>query len=100
MFDQQRDPRKYPVGLVKAMRARERTVVEDGLTVLLKPIPDEAREHVLDPRVKATAERKRTMFAQRARKTGGVYSLAGERFRPDKVTYDLNTEEVDRKSVV
>ena len=85
--------RTYDPALVAAMRARERVVDVGGMPTVMKLIPDDDREHVLDPRVREAAARKRVMFAERAEKAGG-YSLANERYRPDKVTRDLTTEEV------
>lgn len=85
------DNRTYDVALVQTMRAKEHTELVDGMPTVMKPIPDDDREHVLDSRVREVAARKRAMFAERAEKAGG-YSLANERFRPDKVTRDLTTE--------
>lgn len=88
------DNRKYDAKLVEAIRAKEHFAQRDGLQMLMKPIPDDSREHVLDPRVRATVERKRKMFADRAQKRFGAFSLADERYRPDKVTYDLTSEPI------
>ena len=89
------DLRKYDNSLVAAIRERQRTAEEDGMSVTLKPIPDDNRECVLDPRVREVVKRKRAMFAQRSAATLGKYSLANERWRPDKVTYDLNRAAVE-----
>lgn len=89
------DSRKYDRALVEAIRTGQRIVEQDGMSVMLKPIPDDSREHVLDPRVRAVVERKRSMFAERAKETAGAFSLANERWRPDKVTYDLNEGDVE-----
>lgn len=88
------EKRAYDAGLVQKIRERERVETVDGTPVLMKPIPDDDRLHVLDPRVREVARRKRDMFAQRAEKAGGAYSLANERNRPDKVTVDLTEGEV------
>lgn len=88
-----KDNRTYDASLVQAMRAKERVVLVDGMPTVMKPVPDDDREHVLDPRVREVAARKRAMFAERAERAGG-YSLANERFRPDKVTCDLTTEDI------
>lgn len=85
------DNRKYDAKLVDAIRAKEHFAQRDGLQMLMKPIPDDSREHVLDSRVRATVERKRKMFADRAQKRSGAFSLADKRYRPDKVTYDLTS---------
>lgn len=88
------DNRRYDKSLVAAIRAKEHEIVEGGMPMLLKPIPDDDREHVLDPRVREVAARKKSMFSARASKNSGAFSLANERFRPDKVTYDLNEGQV------
>lgn len=87
------DNRKYDKELVAAIRRKEHVEDIGGMPVDMKPIPDDDRECVLDPRVKATMERKRALFAERASKKTG-YSLLNERWRPDKVTYDLCSGEV------
>lgn len=87
------DQRKYDVSLVDAIRDKQHMEDVGGVPTLVKPIPDDDRDHVLDPRVAQVAARKKAMFAQRAKDAGG-YSLANERFRPDKVTYDLCEHEV------
>jgi len=92
------DNRKYDKVLVAAIREKE--YVEDigGMPVDMKPIPDDNRVCVLDSRVKATMERKRALFAERASERSG-YSLGNERWRPDKVTYDLCEGEVTEACV-
>lgn len=86
--------RKYDARLVEAIRTKEHLAQRDGLWMLMKPIPDDPREHVLDSRVRATVERKRKMFADRAQKRSGAFSLADERYRPDKITYDLTSAQI------
>lgn len=87
------DNRKYDKGLVAAIREKEHVEDIGGMPVDMKPIPDDDRACVLDSRVKATMERKRALFAERASERSG-YSLGNERWRPDKVTYDLCEGEV------
>lgn len=86
--------RKYDIALVQAIRTKQHVSERDGLQMLMKPIPDDDRPNVLDPRVRETDKRKRQMFAERASKRSGSFSLADERFRPDKVTYDLVTTDI------
>ncbi|MGI6229943.1 MAG: alpha/beta hydrolase [Tractidigestivibacter sp.] len=88
------DQRKYDRRLVDAIRNKEHVEDVDGMPVIMKPIPDRDETHVLDPRVRKTIERKAAMFARRAEETHGAYSLANERYRPDKVTYDLTEGKV------
>ena len=62
------------------------------MDILFKPVPDDDRPHVMDPRVYQIAENKRKMFSQRAK---GGFRLSNERYRPDKITYDLTQTPVD-----
>jgi acetyl esterase len=78
--------RKYEKSLVETIRARQYVQVEDGLETIYKPVPDDDRPHAMDPRLYEIAAMKKKMFAQRA---SGGWKLSNERFRPDKVTYDL-----------
>lgn len=77
--------RLYDRSLVTRIQQMQYTKTVDGVPVLFKPVPDAPASH-LDPRLRQIIEQKRTLFAGRA-KTG--WSLSSERFRPDKVTYDL-----------
>lgn len=82
------DQRKYDPSLVDAMEEKEFHMDKDGLDVLVKPVPDDDRPHVMDPRLYEIAAKKKTMFANRAK---GGFRLSNERYRPDKVTYELTT---------
>lgn len=86
------DNRKYDKGLVDKIREKEYVKNVDGIDILFKPVPDDDREHVMDPRLYATAKKKKAMFKERGK---GGYSLLNERYRPDKVTYDLNETEIE-----
>lgn len=77
--------RFYDQSLVSKIQQLQYTKVLDGVPVLFKPVPDAPAAH-LDPRLRKIIEQKRTMFAGRA-KAG--WTLSSERYRPDKVTYDL-----------
>jgi acetyl esterase len=84
--------RKYAKQLLDQIHAKEHVETVDGVPVLMKPVPDDDRPHVLDPRLLDVIRMKRKMFAQRAQKG---YRLSQERYRPDKVTEDLCTVEID-----
>ena len=86
------DNRKYDKKLVDEIHRKEYVENVDGMDILFKPIPDDDRRHVMDPRLYATAEKKKAMFKQRAK---GGYSLLNERYRPDKVTYELTETEIE-----
>ena len=79
------DNRKYDINLVYAIREKEYTRNENGIDVTYKPIPDDDRAGVLDPRLRNTILMKQKMFSD---KKARGWSLSTERYRPDKVTYD------------
>lgn len=83
--------RKYDRALVDAIREKQYTEVVDGMEILFKPVPDDDRPHAMDPRLFEIASNKKKMFSQRAQ---GGFRLSNERFRPDKVTYDLAEAEI------
>lgn len=83
--------RKYDLALVDAIREKQYIAEVDGIEILFKPVPDDDRKHVMDPRLFEIAANKKKMFKDRA-KSG--YRLSNERFRPDKVTIDLTTTNV------
>lgn len=84
--------RKYDVSLVDAMRERAYTQDVYGVETLFKPVPDTDEQYVIDPRIAQVIEQKLKMFSERAK---GGWCLSNERFRPDKVTYDLTTAPVE-----
>ena len=43
--------RKYDKNLVSQIKVKEYIKSVDGIDILMKPVPDDEREHVLDPRV-------------------------------------------------
>lgn len=88
--------RAYDKSLVQKIRDGERVELVRGVPTIMKPIPDDDRVNVLDPRVRVVAGRKRAMFEERAEKSVG-FSLANERYRPDKKTVDLTTEVIEEK---
>ena len=83
--------RKYDKALVQAIRDMQYTSEENGMEVLFKPVPDDSREHAMDPRLYEIAANKKKMFSDRAK---GGFRLSNERNRPDKVTYDLTETEI------
>ena len=83
--------RKYDKDLVETMRGKQYVENIDGVDILMKPVPDAVREHALDPRLKEIIEKKAVMFKGRVR---GGWRLSNERYRPDKITYDLVEGEV------
>ena len=60
--------RKYAKQLLDQIHAKEHVETVDGVPVLMKPVPDDDRPHVLDPRLLEVIRMKRKMFARRAQK--------------------------------
>ena len=80
--------RKYDERLVLEIKRNQRIEKINGIDVLIKPIPDDFRMYVLDPRVLEIAIQKKKMFSSRS---AVGFKLSNERYRPDKVTVDLTT---------
>ena len=80
----------YDEKLVTAIREKQYIKEADGMEILFKPVPD-GETGRLDPRLKQVIEYKRKMFAGRS---ASGWTLSSERYRPDKVTYDLTDTQV------
>lgn len=91
MSEGRQNMRLYNKDLVAKIREKEYVKNVDGVNILFKPVPDDERAHVIDPRLLEIIKKKKSMFSERAQKG---YSLANERYRPDKITYDLTENEV------
>lgn len=83
--------RLYDRKLIDQIHGKQYTINEDGLEILYKPVPDDDRPHAMDPRLYQIAAKKKSMFAQRA---AAGWKLSQERYRPDKITYDLTETEI------
>lgn len=82
--------RLYDPALAAAIREQQYTETVNGVPRTYKLVPDAPAAH-LDPRLRRIIEQKRAMFAGRAKQG---WRLSNERYRPDKVTYDLTTTQV------
>lgn len=87
--------RKYDLSLIKALNTKRDTKTINGVEIIYKPIPDDDRGNVLDPRILATAKMKMKIFSTKGKV--GECSLSKERYRPDKLSYDLTTTHVNCK---
>ena len=83
--------RAYDADLVKKIQEKTYVKKEDGLEMIIKPVPDDNRENVVDPRVVETTKIKMTV---KALDKNSKFSLYHSRVRPDKVSYDLTTSEI------
>lgn len=70
------------------MHEKETVEIIDGVSIVMKKVPDDERYNVMDPRVLEIAKQKKKMFCEREQ-TG--FKLSNERNRPDKITYDLTS---------
>ena len=82
--------RAYDRSLVDRMQAGVSHVVEDGLLIELRPVPDDDRQHALDPRV-YEATLPKLSFAGKDLPLGDVHAV---RRRPAKPTLAIGAREV------
>lgn len=82
--------RDYDINLLKEIKDKEEIKIIDGIETLVKKVPDDDRENVLDPRVLAIAQKKKDRIS--GLKKG--FSLSNERYRPDKISYDLSNTNI------
>lgn len=90
--------RTYDKSIVANIQPRVRYIQEDGLDIELRPIPDDDREHVLDPRV-LELTLKKMGGAVRVVAMDDVISM---RSRPNKETYPIDDEDgvVETRQIV
>lgn len=83
--------REYEQDLVSMIQ--QKTYVEniDGVDIIMKPVPDDERKHVVDPRVVETTKIKMNVKSLDRK---AKFTLYGTRVRPDKVSYDITTTNV------
>ena len=80
--------RKYDIKLVSEIKSKQFiSVNQNGLETLNKPVPDDDRKNILDPRVLEIAKKKKEVHKNIT--FSSKYSLKAQRVRPDKVNYDL-----------
>lgn len=82
--------REYDPALIGVLQNETYLIQEDGLDITVKPVPDDARRHVLDPRVLANASKP----AGAAAPSPSWTSLLGVRRRTLKADCELASTEV------
>lgn len=91
------EERKYPTSELEVLERGAREVIEpNGLKLLLKPVPGDEREHVLDPRVYARAHAKLAAGPAPA----GPVDVIAWRSAPNKETHVVRGVGVAKKTVV
>lgn len=84
--------REYTSDLIDVLQNDCRRVNVDGLEVVVKPVPDDEREGVVDPRVFASAQK--TAAGTAASMPPSLTSLLGMRRRPLKADNDLVSSDI------
>ena len=91
------EDRKYPPSELEVLESGAREVVEpNGLRLMLKPVPGDDREHVLDPRVYARAHAKLAAGPAPA----GPVDVIAWRSAPNKETHVVRGAGVAKKTIV
>ena len=90
--------RQYEVSLVDAIGARTRTIALegaglDGLSLEVRPVPDDDREHAMDPRVFEMARRR----LSGATATPGINDVISMRERPNKESHAIDDGSVTER---
>ena len=83
--------REYDQDLVTKIQQKTYVKNVDGVDIVMKPVPDDDRENVVDPRVVETTKIKMTV---KSLDRNAKFTLYGTRVRPDKVSYDITTSNV------
>lgn len=86
--------RNYDKSLLLEIRENEYVESIKGVDVLMKPIPDDNRINIIDPRVLETMKKKKAMLKSR---TKDGFLLSKERNRLDIISYDLSETNIDIK---
>ena len=84
--------RAYDPSLVKAIAEGDHTIDADGLSVELRPVPDDARPHALDPRILANTLPK----LSGAKSDVSMDDVVAMRKRPIKETRRIDDRRVSR----
>ncbi len=83
--------REYDQNLVNLIQQKSYIKNIDGIDIMMKPVPDDEREHVVDPRVIETTKIKMNV---KSLDPHTKFSLHGNRVRLDKISHDITTTNV------
>lgn len=90
--------REYDPSFVVEIQNKTYSEKTGALDTIFKPIPDDDRKDVLDRRVLSTAVKKREIHKKIT--FAPQYSLFSQRYRPDKVNYDLTESEITEEETL
>jgi acetyl esterase len=82
--------RSYNIQLVEEIKSKVYTKIQNGIEIICRPIPDEERNHALDPRILEMALKKN----QHHLNANTEFSLSAMRNRTDMISYDLSTSNI------
>ena len=85
--------RKYKEELVARLQNDSKSVMEDGVEFIVKPIPEIEKTSGMDPRMLKAAKEKIKKLPTEF--SIDVFQLHGERYRPDKKNYDLTENTIN-----
>ena len=83
--------REYDQTLVSMIQDKTRTELVDGEEIIFKPVPDDGRANVVDPRVVETTKIKMQV---KSLDRNSKFSLYSNRVRPDKISHDITSTDV------
>lgn len=83
--------KKYDENLVRVIQDNTYTVTIDGVDIIMKPVPDDTRKNVVDPRIVETTKIKMKVKSLDRK---AKFTLYGTRVRPDKVSYDITSSDI------
>ena len=87
--------RKYKEELVARLQNDSKSVLEDGVEFIVKPIPEIEKTSGMDPRMLKAAKEKIKKLSTEF--SIDAFQLYGERYRPDKKNYDLTENTINTK---
>ncbi len=90
--------RQYDPSLVVEIQKKTYSAKTGELDTIFKPIPDDDKKDVLDRRVLSTAIKKKEIH--KTITYAPKYSLFSQRYRPDKVNYDLTESEITEEETL
>lgn len=87
--------RKYDEKLIKNLQNNVKVHQENGIPFEIKPIPELDKTNGMDPRMLKVAKKKALKLHNNF--SVDSFQLYEERYRPDKINYDLTTKEIIKK---
>ena len=87
--------RKYKESLIKNLQENSKFQKDNGVVFEIKPIPEIEKKEGMDPRMLEAAKQKIINLSEDF--SVETFQLHEERYRPDKINYDLTTAIIKKK---